>query len=354
MIAVHNRNLAAIYAPRLLWLIVLACAVSVLAMGPSLPPPGMPAGGAAPAALDSTIRPPVDPTDDPTTTPTDAPLPTWAEAAASSAGVTAADLASPDFPLFDISLADLAPPPRTRVVVVTPTPAPAPTVGATAKQTPGATAKPTAKPTATAKVKPAAATPKPTPRPTPKATATPKPTPKPTATAKVTPKPTATPKPTPTPTPKPTATPKPSPTPVTYEGTRRLWYPKLKIDAGWKWYGCEYGGDTSGLGAGVYRWGCGAVNNVYLLSHVWSTFKAIRDGYHSGAMKVGQTVYYADPQGNVSKWTVKWIRRVTLEYFNATAYEWAVNDSPTPIMTFQTCDGKYNQYRIVVRLVPAG
>jgi len=88
------------------------------------------------------------------------------------------------------------------------------------------------------------------------------------------------------------------------------------------------------------------------MSHAWSTFEAVRRGYHSGAMQVGQPVWYADKQSNVSRWRVKWIRRVDLDYFNATAHEWALNDSATPIMTFQTCDGRDNQFRIIVRMVP--
>jgi hypothetical protein len=50
---------------------------------------------------------------------------------------------------------------------------------------------------------------------------------------------------------------------------------------------------------------------------------------------------------------VLWIKHVTTTYLNATAGSWATNASSTPIMTLQTCDGSYNQYRIMVRLVPA-
>jgi len=185
------------------------------------------------------------------------------------------------------------------------------------------------------------AQPDPTPEPTPKAT--PQPTPK------ATPQPT--PKATPEPTPKPT--PEPTPAPVAYSGRSHFWYPALNIDAGWSWYGCDYGGDPNGLGGGVYRWGCGPDNNTYLLSHAWSTFKKLRLAFHSGALQVGQSVWYANAQGDVSGWRVKWIRRVTDEYLDATAGDWALNDSPTPIMTLQTCDGSQSQYRIIVRLVPA-
>jgi hypothetical protein len=188
----------------------------------------------------------------------------------------------------------------------------------------------------------AAPTAKPEPRATPRAT--PRPTPAP--------KPAATPKPTAAATPKPAPTAEPKPTPESYTGTSRFWYPALGINAGWKWYGCEYGGSSSGLGAGVYRWGCGPSSNIYLMSHAWSTFEAIRRGYHSGRLKVGQPVWYADKQGKVSEWQVKWIKRVDVDYFNATAGEWALNSSATPIMTLQTCDGAQSQYRIIVRLVP--
>ncbi len=88
------------------------------------------------------------------------------------------------------------------------------------------------------------------------------------------------------------------------------------------------------------------------MSHAWSTFEAVRKGYHSGAMEAGQPVWYSDASGEVSQWKVKWIRRVGLDYFNATYNEWALNDSPTPVITLQTCDGKNDQFRIIVRIVP--
>ncbi len=196
--------------------------------------------------------------------------------------------------------------------------------------------------------------PVPSAEPEPSVAPAPKPKPKPHSQAKPAPSPESAPKPKPKPEPTPTPKPAPMPSEPTYQGTSKLWYPALGIKASWKWYGCEYGGDPAGLGTGVYRWGCAPKRNVYLMSHAWSTFKAIKKAYHSGAMKVGQKVWYADRKGNVTQWKVKWIKRVKLAYFNDTFWEWAANDSSTPIMTFQTCDGKYDQYRIIVRLVPAG
>jgi hypothetical protein len=104
---------------------------------------------------------------------------------------------------------------------------------------------------------------------------------------------------------------------------------------------------------GVWRWGCGPQNNIYLLSHAWSTFKKLKTAYHAGTLQVGQNVWYSNAQGDVTKWEIKWIRRVTATYLNETASEWALNDSPTPIMTLQTCDGADSELRIIVRLVPA-
>jgi uncharacterized protein YndB with AHSA1/START domain len=79
---------------------------------------------------------------------------------------------------------------------------------------------------------------------------------------------------------------------------------------------------------------------------------AEREGYHSGALKVGGKVWYADPKGNVMRWRVEWIKHVKKAYFQSTFGEWAANDSATPIMTLQTCDGKNDEFRIIVRLVP--
>lgn len=224
----------------------------------------------------------------------------------------------------------------------------------TATPQPTRTSDPTAAPTRTPTPAPTR-----TPEPTPRPTETPQPTPKPTARPTDEPTPTPSPTRTPTPTPKPTATPSPDPTPkpteppATYSGKSHFWYPAVNIDAGWDWYGCDYGGPAT-LPMGVFRWGCGPASNIYLLSHVASTFKKIRQAFHDGTLKVGQNVWYSNAQGDVTKWEVKWIRRVTAEYLNATAGEWALNDSPTPIMTLQTCDGAQSQLRIIVRLVPAG
>lgn len=163
---------------------------------------------------------------------------------------------------------------------------------------------------------------------------------------------TPTPRATPKPRSKPDPTPQPKPKPV-YAGKSHFWYPALGIDARWRWYGCQYGDNPDGPGPGVYRYACVPDSNIYMLGHAWSTFRAIMRGWHSGAMQVGQTVWYASPQGKVTRWKVKWIRHVTDAYLESSYWKWATNASPTPIMTLQTCDGRRSQYRIIVRLVPA-
>ena len=147
-------------------------------------------------------------------------------------------------------------------------------------------------------------------------------------------------------------TPAPTAAPATYSGRSHFWFPRFNIDVPWDWYGCDYGGPNT-LPGGVWRWGCGPQNNVYLLSHAWSTFKKLKVAYNNGTLKVGQEAWYADAQGNVKKFEVKWIRQVTVEYLNATANDWALNDSPTQILTLQTCNGANNEYRLIVRLVQA-
>jgi hypothetical protein len=289
-----QRTVTAVVSRRLA-LVMLAGIISIMAFGPVAAQPVAPSAPAAPAATSV----PVASTPHPTPIPA---APIALPSAAAPITLPVVTLPAPEF-----STVDLAPPSRpVNYQHIAPQPEPDPVVKAAPK------------PRAEAKPKPEAKS-------TPKSTAKPKQT---------------------------TSEPKSSPT--SYSGVSKLWYPALGINAKWSWWGCDYGGGPEGLGAGVYRWGCGPKNNVYLMSHAWSTFKAIQRGYHSGKMKVGQSVWYADKKGKVSQWKVKWIKRVKIDYFNATYSEWATNDSPTPIMTFQTCDGSKSQYRIIVRLVPSG
>jgi hypothetical protein len=345
----------AVTVPRKLSLLFLACLIT-LAWGPAVDVSG--SAWTSPAAGGFVAEAPRGPASTAAPSVTVQPRLTRVDDSSTAVEAVSTETHAVDWPQT-VSVDDLTPSRHTPVRQAAasadpdPTPRPEPTPTPTPEPTPKPTPKPDPKPEPKAEPKP---TPEPTPRPTPEPTPKPTPKPTPTPTPKPTPDPTPrpTPKPTPEPTPRPTPkpTPEPTPAPASYEGTSRLWYPALGIKAAWKWYGCDYGGDPNGLGAGIYRWGCAPQNNTYLMSHAWSTFSAIRRAYHSGAMKVGQSVWYADSQGNVGRWKVKWIERVTVEYFKATSRQWASSDSPSPIMTFQTCDGANDQFRIIVRLVP--
>lgn len=138
---------------------------------------------------------------------------------------------------------------------------------------------------------------------------------------------------------------------VAYSGTYHFWYPAIGINRPWQWYGCEHAGDPAGLGTWyVYRWGCAGAGNKFLMGHASGAFYPLRRAYHDGTLQVGQLAYFANWRGYVSTWKVEWIRRVSTIYLNATASSWATEASSTPIMTLMTCDGAFNEYRIIVRL----
>lgn len=146
--------------------------------------------------------------------------------------------------------------------------------------------------------------------------------------------------------PKSTSAKKPS-----YKGKNMFWYPALGIKASIKGYGCQYGGNPKGIGRGLYTWGCSGKNNTYLLAHAYSTFHPIQIGYHTGRLKKGGLVYYADAKGKVTRYKVAWIKRIPLKTWKTSQFGYfAAMDRKT--LTLQTCDGSRSQYRIVVRLYP--
>ena len=138
----------------------------------------------------------------------------------------------------------------------------------------------------------------------------------------------------------------PSPAPAsasTYHGTNHVWIPRLGISKGVQSFPCSR---TRPPDAGVYRWGCAGRNNVYLLSHAWSTFKPLHDAYVRGTLRKGMPVWYADGGGHVHEYRVIWWR-VTAP---TTAASWAWAALPSPGMTLQTCVGANSEYRLMVRL----
>jgi len=156
--------------------------------------------------------------------------------------------------------------------------------------------------------------------------------------------------------PAPAGTPKPKPSAAasskpaatgsraaSFRGRNHVWIPALRISAGIQSFPCSR---TRPPDAGVYRWGCAGRNNVYLLSHAWSTFKPLHDAYVRGTLRKGMRVWYADGGGSVHEYRVIWWR-VTAP---TTAAKWAWAALPSPGMTLQTCVGANSEYRLMVRL----
>jgi hypothetical protein len=75
--------------------------------------------------------------------------------------------------------------------------------------------------------------------------------------------------------------------------------------------------------------------------------KPLHDAYVSGRLRKGAKAWYADPNGKVHVYAVRWWK-VTLPTPDA-AWAWAAQDVPS--MTLQTCVGKDSRYRLMVRLV---
>jgi sortase family protein len=131
--------------------------------------------------------------------------------------------------------------------------------------------------------------------------------------------------------------------PVSYHGTNHVWIPSLGINRPVQSFPCSR---TRPPDAGVYRWGCAGRNNVYLLSHAWSTFKPLHDAYVRGTLRKGMKVIYADGSSRVHTYRVIWWR-VTAP---TTAASWAWASLSSPGMTLQTCVGANSEYRLMVRL----
>ncbi|MEX2183612.1 MAG: sortase [Chloroflexota bacterium] len=132
----------------------------------------------------------------------------------------------------------------------------------------------------------------------------------------------------------------------TYQGKNRVWIPALGINRSVAFYGCD---KSSYPGDRVYRWGCGGRNNVYLFGHAHSVFKPLHDAYVRGRLTKGMKVHYADGSGKVSTYAVIWWRLTTPD-----KGEFAYTSLAKPSMTLQTCVGKDNKYRLIVRLVRVG
>jgi hypothetical protein len=136
-------------------------------------------------------------------------------------------------------------------------------------------------------------------------------------------------------------------TTTSFHGRNHVWIPSLGISHGLQSYPCSRSRPPD---AGVYHWGCSGRNNIYLLSHAWSTFKPLNAAYVRGRLHKGMRVWYADGSGRVRQYSVTWWR-ITAP---TTAASWAWAPQSRPSMTLQTCVGSRSQYRLMVRLVQVG
>ena len=134
-----------------------------------------------------------------------------------------------------------------------------------------------------------------------------------------------------------------SPASTSFRGTNHVWIPSLGINRSVQFFPCSR---TRPPDAGVYRWGCSGRNNVYLMSHAWSTFRPLHDAYVRGTLRKGMRVWYADGSGRTHQYRVIWWR-VTAP---TTAASWAWASLSSPGMTLQTCVGANSEYRLMVRL----
>ena len=129
-------------------------------------------------------------------------------------------------------------------------------------------------------------------------------------------------------------------------GTNHFWFPALGISNKVHTFNCA-GPYT--IPSGIWHFGCNGPHNIYLMAHGWSDFKALRVAYRNGTLAKGMSAYCAGPDGTVLRYKVAWVRHVPVDEFNASYWEWAIND--VTAVTLQTCDGAHSEYRIIVRLL---
>jgi hypothetical protein len=132
-----------------------------------------------------------------------------------------------------------------------------------------------------------------------------------------------------------------------YRGRNHVWIPSLGINRSISSFACTRSRPPDNY---VYRWGCAASNNVYLLGHAYSVFKPLHDAYVGGRLRKGIKVFYADGLGNVRTYAVMWWK-VTRPTASA-SWAWAAQSRPS--MTLQTCLGARSELRLIVRLVAVG
>jgi sortase family protein len=130
-----------------------------------------------------------------------------------------------------------------------------------------------------------------------------------------------------------------------YRGRNHIWIPSLGLSRDLTWFPCSR---STPPGHRLYRWGCAGHNNVYVFAHAASVFGPLHNAYVSGRLKKGMRVVYADGNGRVRTYKVRFWKVVS-----PVGSGWAYAAQSTPSMTLQTCVGSRSQYRLVVRLTAA-
>ncbi len=101
---------------------------------------------------------------------------------------------------------------------------------------------------------------------------------------------------------------------------------------------------------GIWSWPCSGANNLYLLGHAWGVFKPLHDGYHAGLLQPGLAATYTDAAGTAHAYKLEWVKDLPIATWGK-GEVWAATAGP--VITLQTCDGAKDDYRIIVRFVPA-
>lgn len=129
----------------------------------------------------------------------------------------------------------------------------------------------------------------------------------------------------------------------TYSGTNHFWFPALGISRSVVLFPCARQRPPDHY---LYRWGCAGTNNVYVMGHASSVFKALHDAYNAGRLRIGMIAKYADGNGRVRTYRITAWRVV-----DPVDSHWAIASQPVPSMTLQTCVGPNGVDRLNVRLV---
>lgn len=124
----------------------------------------------------------------------------------------------------------------------------------------------------------------------------------------------------------------------------RVWIEALGIDREVHSFPCPRQRPPDDL---VYSWACAGDDNVYLMGHARSVFRPLHDAFVEGRLPPALTVVYADGAGIRHTYRLAWWR--VTEPTPDAAWAWAPQDRPS--MTLQTCVGRDDRYRLMIRLI---